>query len=84
MVNGMYNEAAEEFAKCLAHRRALPNPVSRGVADAHVRKAQALFYASTSEGADKVRVGGTRDVPEHIGFGRIFFGGAIIALFRLD
>lgn len=54
MVNGMYNEAAEEFGKCLAHRTALPDPVSRGVADAHVRRAQALFYASTLEGADKV------------------------------
>lgn len=55
MVNGMYNEAAEEFGKCLAHRTALPEPVSRGVADAHVRRAQALFYASTLDGADKVR-----------------------------
>lgn len=55
MVNGMYNEAEEEFEKCLAHRLALPSPhESRGVADAHVRRAQALFYASTLDGADKV------------------------------
>lgn len=55
MVNGMYNEAEEEFEKCLTHRLALPSPhESRGVADAHVRRAQALFYASTLEGADKV------------------------------
>lgn len=55
MVNGMYNEAEEEFEKCLAHRLALPRPhESRGVADAHVRRAQASFYASTLEGADKV------------------------------
>ncbi|CAM9331136.1 unnamed protein product [Scytosiphon promiscuus] len=53
MVNGMYNEAAEEFEKCLDHRLALPCRQSRGVADAHVRRAQALFYASTLEGADK-------------------------------
>ncbi|CAM9109348.1 unnamed protein product [Pylaiella littoralis] len=53
MVNGMYNEAADEFDKCLAHRVALPCRQSRGVADAHVRRAQALFYASTLEGADK-------------------------------
>lgn len=56
MVNGMYNEAADEFEKCLEHRLALPCRQSRGVADAHVRRAQALFYASTLEGADKVRV----------------------------
>ncbi len=54
MVNGMYNEAADEFEKCLAHRLALPCRETRGVADAHVRRAQALFYASTLEGADKV------------------------------
>lgn len=54
MVNGMYNEAADEFDKCLQHRLALPSPKSRGVADAHVRRAQALFYASTLEGANKV------------------------------
>lgn len=54
MVNGMYNEAADEFEKCLQHRLAMPCPVSRGVADGHVRRAQALFYASTLEGADKV------------------------------
>lgn len=54
MVNGMYNEAADEFEKCLQHRLAMPCAVSRGVADAHVRRAQALFYASTLEGADKV------------------------------
>ena len=59
MVNGMYNEAADEFDKCLTHRLALPNRQSRGVADAHVRRAQALFYASTLEGADKVRKGPT-------------------------
>eukprot|EP00752_Nemacystus_decipiens_P004910 g4469.t1 len=53
MVNGMYNEAADEFDKCLTHRLALPCRQSRGVADAHVRRAQALFYASTLEGADK-------------------------------
>lgn len=55
MVNGMYNEAADEFDKCLTHRSALPCRQSRGVADAHVRRAQALFYASTLEGADKAR-----------------------------
>lgn len=54
MLNGMYNEAADEFEKCLGHRLALPSPQSRRVADAHVRRAQALFYASTLEGADKV------------------------------
>lgn len=54
MVNGMYNEAADEFEKCLDHRLALPCRQSRGVADAHVRRAQALFYASTLEGAEKV------------------------------
>lgn len=54
MVNGMYNEAADEFEKCLEHRLALPCRQSRGVADAHVRRAQALFYASTLEGAEKV------------------------------
>eukprot|EP00903_Cladosiphon_okamuranus_P008873 g8495.t1 len=53
MVNGMYNEAADEFDKCLTHRLALPCRQSRGVADAHVRRAQALFYASTLEGANK-------------------------------
>ncbi|CAN0275887.1 unnamed protein product [Ectocarpus sp. 6 AP-2014] len=53
MVNGMYNEAADEFEKCLDHRLALPCRQSRGVADAHVRRAQALFYASTLEGAEK-------------------------------
>ncbi|CAB1119715.1 unnamed protein product [Ectocarpus sp. CCAP 1310/34] len=52
MVNGMYNEAADEFEKCLDHRLALPCRHSRGVADAHVRRAQALFYASTLEGAE--------------------------------
>lgn len=60
MVNGMYNEAADEFDKCLTHRLALPCRQSRGVADAHVRRAQALFYASTLEGADKVRGKGWR------------------------
>ncbi|CAN0534426.1 unnamed protein product, partial [Ectocarpus sp. 12 AP-2014] len=53
MVNGMYNEAADEFEKCLDHRLALPCRQSRGVADAHVRRAQALFYASSLEGAEK-------------------------------
>lgn len=56
----MYNEAAEEFGKCLTHRTALHDPVSRGVADAHVRRAQAHFYASTLKGADKVRFGDRR------------------------
>ena len=61
MVNGMYNEAAEEFEKCLVHRLALPRPgESRAMADAHVCKAQALFYASTLEGAEKVGLGNTR------------------------
>lgn len=50
----MYNEAADEFQKCREYRTALPNPMSRGVADAHVRRAQALFYASTLDGAEKV------------------------------
>lgn len=58
MVNGMYNEAADEFDKCLTHRLALSCRQPRGVADAHVRRAQALFYASTLEGADKVRENG--------------------------
>lgn len=54
MVNGMYNEAAEEFSTCLSHRLALSPKQSRGVADAYVRRAQALFYASTLKDADKV------------------------------
>lgn len=54
MVNGMYNEAAEDFATCLTHRLALPSKHARGVADAHVRKAQALFYSSTLKDAKKV------------------------------
>ncbi|CAM9200146.1 unnamed protein product [Hapterophycus canaliculatus] len=58
MVNGMYNEAADEFEKCLEHRLTLPCRQSRGVADAHVRRAQALFYASTLEGADKDALAG--------------------------
>ncbi|CAM9281665.1 unnamed protein product [Choristocarpus tenellus] len=57
MLNGMYANAAEEFSKCLELRLSiLGSSCNRGVADVHVRRAQALFYASTLEGSDKVNL----------------------------
>ncbi|CAM9122443.1 unnamed protein product, partial [Discosporangium mesarthrocarpum] len=54
MLNGMYKEAAEEFEKCAEYRLSITgSTTNRGVADVHVRRAQAIFYASTLEGADK-------------------------------